>query len=106
MQLLLKETGVGIEPDLLEEMKSDAALVSASSVEEGAVLGDGKVHEALLRFTARLGWLHRFARMSNDRIAALAERTGKTVEQIDQLTTLIKGADGWWGVIQWLMNVV
>lgn len=103
---LLAEVGEGLTPKLREELAEDVETVAASGAGEGAELPDSAAREAMLRITARFGWLHQFARLSSDRIAALAQNTGKTVEQVEVLVTLFKNAKGWWGVIEWLMSVV
>lgn len=105
-QRLLAEIGEGLTQGLLGEIEEDVETVAASGIEDGNELPDSAARDAMLRVTARFGWIHQFARMSSDRIVALAQTTGKAVDDVERLVTLLRGAEGWWGVIEWLMRVV
>lgn len=102
---LLAEIGEGLDRDLREEMLEDVEAVGASDADEGDELPDSAARDAMLRVSARLGWLHQFARTSEDRIVALAQMAGRAVKDVEGLIALFRAAEKWWGVIEWLMKV-
>lgn len=103
---LLSEIGRGLDESLLEEFLDDFEIVSIASEQNESLPQQSEAHEAMLRISARLGWLHRFSRSNEGRIAAIADKLSTNVQQVERMVDLFRGAEGWWAVIEWLLKVV
>lgn len=101
---LLQEVGEALEPELKDEMAEDAAIVSEGVAQDGEALPEGRRRDALLRLANRFAWLHQFAGLNAERIAALAARMGRSYEQVERVVNLVSGAKSWWEVIELIMR--
>ncbi|MEL7346205.1 MAG: hypothetical protein AAFN17_00475, partial [Pseudomonadota bacterium] len=108
VEQLLHELGEGLTDELRNDIRRAAETVDPPDRAEGDDQGEAEDAErdTYLLLGHRVASLYGLSRASADRIAAIAERTGRSVDEIDRLITLLKGAEAWGEVLTRILVIV